>query len=1035
MSAGHSLLRSWYEELLQRTYRPRLVPVRELRASDTIEHQWLSTGENPEFHIEPPLPQGWVRLRLKGRASPPALVTCYIERGGERTETVVLKLGSLNPAGSVLDRFASFRGARSARLDPSLGPGYVTIEDFTLQRVGAWRVILHAAASYVNDDRRPNVWRLMRRVLAVVHDSGFSGLRRKIVSRVVNGRGSAPPYDTWLEQDQLDKEARTTLRAAIDAAEYRPTFSLIAVVQNPPVWQLTNLLDSLTVQLYPRWELCVAFDNSTPEDTRAVLERYAAEDARIRITPSASERPSAAALNVALGIVTGEFIANIDEDAELSPDALLQCALALNERRGADLIYSDEDGIDDTGARSAPYFKPDWSPETLLGDMYMGRLCLYRRSVVEDLKGFREEMSDGAEYDLALRVSESTDRIYHIPRVLYHRRIKRDIVGGGACASSEHHEAAVDALRQAIARRGLRGTVEAHERFRGHHIVRLAADPRQKVSIVIPTRDRADLLERCLSTLFNLTTHPNFEVCVVDNGSQEEATSELFRRFHRLWPEQFRVIRRDVPFNFSALVNAGVAETDGDLVLFLNNDTEVLDGAWLEQMAGYAQRAEIGAVGCVLLYPNRTVQHGGVVLMAGAVAGHSHAGQPTNEPGYFGRLLAQSNYAAVTAACMMVRRELFIGAGGFDEALAVAYNDVDFCLRLLQRGYRNVCLGQVRLVHHESMSRGSDDAADRRARSTAESRLMRERWASVLDGDPYYSPNLRSVPPDFSPAASTRQWPAPSGPAVLRDRHFQLDALPAETTPRWFGSSSPRLLIAGHSHRIAFIDYFNRSGHAAPIAILDQKAPVPLMDDGSAFGSEESYWAVALAAARTRRVPLAIVWGGNWHNAHFLFESDERFSIFPASGPWEDGRPRPLIPRSLIRKAFAPGVAALRAVLEKSAGADVILLGTPPPKADDQVRVGIEGEPVIAEWAARLGMTAATLRITPLSVRRELWKITQELLGAMCREYAVPFIDVPERVFSGGALSAALSAPDVTHANGLWAEVMIKEAHEALAAA
>jgi GT2 family glycosyltransferase len=211
------------------------------------------------------------------------------------------------------------------------------------------------------------------------------------------------------------------------------------------------------------------------------------------------------------------------------------------------------------------------------------------------------------------------------------------------------------------------------------------------------------------------------------------------------------VIGRDIPFNFPTLVNAGVAETDGELVLLLNNDTEVVDGAWLDEMAGYAQRPEIGTVGCVLLYPNGSVQHGGVVLGAGGVAGHSHAGERSHVPGYFGRLLVQSNYAAVTAACLMVRREVFEAVGGFDEHLAVAFNDVDFCLKALRQGYRNVCLGQVRLIHHESASRGSDEAAENRDRAVGEFRLMRERWKAIIDRDPYYNPNLRSAPPTFEP--------------------------------------------------------------------------------------------------------------------------------------------------------------------------------------------------------------------------------------------------------------------------------------------
>jgi GT2 family glycosyltransferase len=537
---------------------------------------------------------------------------------------------------------------------------------------------------------------------------------------------------------------------------------------------------------------------------------------------------------------------------------------------------------------------------------------------------------------------------------------------------------------------------------------------------VIPTRDRAELLERCLGTVFGLTTHPNFDVCVVDNGSKEQATFEILRRFERTWPGRFRVIRRDVPFNFPALVNAGVGETDGELVLLLNNDTEVLDGSWLEDLAGYAQRAEIGAVGALLLYPDGTVQHGGVILVAGAVAGHSHAGQPANAPGYFGRLLAQSNYAAVTAACLMVRREVFIEAGGFDEQLAVGYNDVDFCLRLHRRGYRNVCLGQVRLLHHESLSRGSDERAERRARSVAESHVMRERWGSILDRDPYYNPNLTSAPPDFTPAPSR-----PNLDDVVAGGASATGDPSAGAAPRWVGSADPALLVAGHSHRYAFLDHFNRSGENARVAILEVASNADIETD--------TYWNIALDTARRRGVALVIVWDGNQHNVHFLLESAERFSVYPASGPWADGRSRPLIPRSLFREFFAPSVERLRAILARSNGARVIVLGTPPPKPDDHVRDRLHKEPLLADAAASLGMTPSTLEVTPLPVRVELWRITQELLREVADACGAPFVAVPEKAFAGGALTGEMSYPDVTHANGVWAEIMVDEATAALA--
>lgn len=1014
MISARSLVQSWYEEITQRTYRPPLTPVRELRASETVEHQWHSTGENPEFRIEPPLPQGWVRLRLRGRARPAALLTLHIQREGERGRSGALRLGALNPTGGVIDRFVSFRHARSAHLDPSLGPGHFTIEEFSLQRVGLWKVAWHAAASYLAREPRPNPWRVAVRATRLLRVSGVHGLRNAVASRIQDAGRSASPYEAWLEHEWLDAEAKARLRTTVDAFRYKPTISLVATIEAQPVWQVTSFLDSLRVQIYPNWEFSLAYTASTLAETKAALERYVSEDPRLKVAVDSAERTDPLAR--AIANATGEFIAIVGPDDELSQDALARIALAINQTREADVVYSDEDRIDDAGSRSAPYFKPDWSPETLLGSMYLGRLTVYRRSVVEAVGGFAKSFGEGVEYDLALRVTEKTSRVLHVAKVLCHRRIGRSVDRPNA----DVDRAALQAVRLAVARRDYHATVEPHQLFQDHHIVRMTADRHKKISVVIPTRDRAELLERCLESVFCLTTHPNFDVCVVDNGSKEQATFGVLRRFERRWPGRFRVIRRDIPFNFPALVNAGVAETDGELVLLLNNDTEVLEGSWLDDMAGYAERPEIGAVGALLVYPNGTVQHGGVILVAGAVAGHSHAGQPANAPGYFGRLLAQSNYAAVTAACLMVRRELFIEAGGFDEKLAVAYNDVDFCLRLHRRGYRNVCLGQVRLLHHESLSRGSDERAERRARSVAESHLMRERWGSVLDRDPYYNPNLTSAPPDFTPAPSR-----PNVDDVVAGEASATGDPRAAAGPRWVGSPDPALLVAGHSHRYAFLDHYNRSGESARVAILEVASNADIETD--------LYWDIALGTARGRGVPLVIVWDGNQHNVHFLLESAERFSVYPASGPWADGRSRPLIPRSLFREFFAPSVERLRAVLARSNGARVIVLGTPPPKPDGHVRDRLHNEPLLADAAASLGMTPSTLEVTPLPVRVELWRITQELLREVADTFGAPFVAVPEKALSGGALTSDMSYPDVTHANGLWAEIMVDATTAALA--
>ena len=726
---------------------PQLIPVGLIRRSVDNVDEWQPTGDESYFRIAPPLPGGWAVIRVNGHASPPSRVALHLGRNGQ-TEDSSEDLGPL--ASTPVERYVSFRHVESARLSFSAGSKTVTIDEFELKSIRIWRLVPAALVAYVRRTGQQNPFVITKGAMTKVRQAGFSGLRRAIALEISNPRTATAPYEHRPERHSPDELAARQLRMAIAACRYQPTISLLLTLHAPEISLLTRCIDSIRGQLYPRWELCIA-TNTASADVRELLNGQVAQDSRIKVIRQGEEPIETG--EPARGAASGHFVAVVGQHDQLSPDALAENVLLLNRSPDLDVIYSDEDRLDEAGTRSDPYFKPEWSPETLLGYMYLGRLCLYRAALLQGAGAIGDELSDGQEYDLALRITEKTSRVGHIPRVLYHS-------GAAPKTGPTHHPGSADgaeALERALVRRRLVGSVRSSTQYPKHYAVQLAPDRSRKVSVVIPTRDHADLLERCLGSVFGLTTYPDFDVCVVDNGSKERATFELFDRYTSANPERFHVTRRDVPFNFSTLVNAGVATTDGELIVMLNNDTEVIDSSWLEQLAGYAQRPEIGAVGCVLLYPSGSVQHGGVVLVAGAVAANSDVDQPADAPGYFGRLLGPFNCAAVTAACMMVRRELFIAAGGFDEELPVGYNDVDFCLRLLRRGYRNVCLGHVRLLHHGSASRGSDDAAENRQRALAEFDLMRRRWAVILDQDPYYSPNLRSAPPDFQPHVGSRR--------------------------------------------------------------------------------------------------------------------------------------------------------------------------------------------------------------------------------------------------------------------------------------
>jgi GT2 family glycosyltransferase len=579
-----------------------------------------------------------------------------------------------------------------------------------------------------------------RKALRIIRQEGWRGLwyffreRSHLTDREL--------YELWKRRHRLTSWDRNRIRKEIDAFPCRPLISVLLPVYNTDEIWLRRCLDSVMVQLYPQWELCIADDGSTSTHIRRVLEEYRDRDRRIRVFFREVNGHISAASNSALSLTTGEYVALLDHDDELTPDALYEIASLVNRQPETDMIYSDEDKIDAKGRRYSPFFKPDWSPDTFLSMMYTCHLGAYRTELIRRIGGFREGFEGSQDYDLVLRLTELTERIHHIPKVLYHWR---SIPASSAAlfqAKDYAQDSGLRAIREAVQRRGEDALVEPIAGLSGRYRVRYRLRGRPLVSIIIPTRDLAALLETCLISIFEKTAYDHFEVIIVDNNSQEVETRDLFRRWREKEPTRFRVAPLPVPFNFPALINEGVRNAAGDLILLLNNDIEVVSADWLSEMAAQAMRPRVGAVGVKLLYPDDTVQHAGVVLGVGGIAGHSHKYFANDRPGYYDRLRITANCAAVTGACLMVKKAKFLEAGGFDEALPVAFNDVDFCIRLLKAGYYNLCLSHVTLYHHESKTRGPEDTVEKQIRFRSEIDLMGARWGDLLENDPFYSPHL-----------------------------------------------------------------------------------------------------------------------------------------------------------------------------------------------------------------------------------------------------------------------------------------------------
>ena len=556
-------------------------------------------------------------------------------------------------------------------------------------------------------------------------------------------------YQKWLEANypraaKLKKIAQASFKLA-----YRPLISIIVPVYNPEATFLRQAIESVLEQVYPNWELCLADDCSTEPEVRSILEEYAERDDRIKVVYRQENGHICRSSNSALELATGEYIALLDHDDLLAPHALARVVQLLDEHPEADFIYSDEDKVDEQNVHKDPFFKPDWCPDSFLARMYTCHLGVYRRSLVTEIGNFRVGFEGSQDYDLVLRITEQTEEIYHIPDILYHWRIHSASTAANAEVKPYAFQAAQKAISEAISRRGEPGKVIMHKLL-GIYTVRYKIKEPKLVSIIIPTKDLADTLDVCLKSIFSKTTYQNYEVIVIDNGSTAAKTFKCFEYWQQQQPERFKCYTYDIPFNYSQINNYAVPKAKGDYLLFLNNDTEVITPDWIEAMVEQAQRESIGAVGTLLLYPDDTVQHAGVVLGIGGVAGHSHKNFPASHLGYLGQLISTNNYSAVTAACLMCRRDVFEEVGGFETKLAIAFNDVDLCLKIVSRGYRNIYLPHVVLYHYESKSRGYENTPAKQARFAKEVNYMKQTWHSFCHNDPCYSPHLTKVREDYS---------------------------------------------------------------------------------------------------------------------------------------------------------------------------------------------------------------------------------------------------------------------------------------------
>lgn len=752
-----SLLRTVWRFFENRVFRRnfifQLIPNKDLELLRGT-YEWRATGHDPFFYmlaVDGSYPSGWalVSSSLQRRAEDYTL-KLYYDAGSGMTEQTT-RVFPVTESGEVRELTWFPRGIRQMRWDPMQGTGELTQNPIVISHVGLVARSLHRIA---------RVWAIMRsRDSEKLQKIGVTWRRFLSQPQPTYEAASAlrnhiPTigYEALVEAQALTDSDRNDIVVHIESLAVRPLISVLMPVYNTPPNFLRAAIDSVRAQLYPNWELCIADDASPSTEVKDILEEYRQQDPRIKIEYRTTNGHISAASNSALALAEGEFVALLDHDDMLAEQALYQMVVELNRHADTDIVYSDEDKIDENGNRYEPHFKPDWSPDLLYSQNYVSHLGVYRTSLVRAVGGFREGFEGSQDYDLILRcvAAAKNPHIRHVPAILYHWRATTGSTALSRDNKGYATQSGINALEDHFRLRGLDGVSVESGRYPTTYRVRfpLPAEP-PKVSLIIPTRDGCDILRACIESIQTKTTYPNYEIVVVDNQSSDERT---LRYFEEAQATGVRVLRYADKFNYPAINNFAVQQVDGAVVGLINNDIEVISPEWLTEMVSHALRPEIGAVGAKLYYGNDTIQHAGVILGVGGVAGHSHKYFPREVPGYFARLCLTQNLSAVTAACLLVRRETYLQVGGMDSAnLPIAFNDVDFCLRLCEIGLKNVWTPYAELYHHESLSRGAEDSPEKIERFQKEIRYMMERWGELLRHDPYYSPMLNLEREDFRP--------------------------------------------------------------------------------------------------------------------------------------------------------------------------------------------------------------------------------------------------------------------------------------------
>ncbi|WP_199624302.1 glycosyltransferase [Paenibacillus alkalitolerans] len=831
--------RSMIDMLIRKRYELQLNPIAELEHVKTNE--WKSIGSDPQFYLVGRYPIGWTKLQIN--ISPirttQGNMRLYLDRGHSFNEADSYHMGYI---GSKQTHYIYLdTDLVNLRFDPLESEGEFTINGVSLTKVSKAEIWINNSVNSVRRKLRKilsfarfamekaNDWKAKRGRYPTL--SEIPDLARKAIYKwrsnqrqVLNDQLKPPPgfelqqpldtYEAWLEVNQWNERKAAIVSEKIAQMKNKPLLSIVMPVYNPPIEFLDKAIDSVLQQLYPNWELLVADDASTNPNVKTVLEKWARQDSRIKVKFLETNGNISVATNEAAEMASGEFIVLMDNDDVLTSDALAEVAFYLGENPVTDVLYSDDDKVDIKGRRFAPQFKPDWSPELLLSYMYFSHIFVIRTSIYREVGGLRKGFEGSQDYDLALRVTEKARHVGHIPKILYHWRVLPNSTASSGSAKPESFEAARKALQEAFDRRGIQATVyqpdwalKAGCGIFSHEF----PDDGPSVAIIIPTKNQHSILKACIDSVAQ-TTYKNYKVYVIDNDSDDPDTLMYLASI------QHRVLKISNPngkFSYAYINNQAVKAVEEEFVLFLNNDTEVVNPRWLSQMVGYLSIEGVGAVGARLIFPDGRIQHAGITHgYYNGMAGPSFKLMPEWNNGYLSYAKVVRNTLAVTAACLLTPRHLFLNSSGFDEKhFAVAYNDVDYCYRLNEAGYRMVYCPDAELKHYEGYSRGFAD-------NPAEGAAFRQKFGNTID--PYYNPNLSLDNEHFEIASKV----------VVTEDMPPIKSLMCAFNLNWEGAPYSQYEMTVHLKRNGIIEPIVYSPHDGPLrrAYEDQGITVEVFE-------------------------------------------------------------------------------------------------------------------------------------------------------------------------------------------------------------